>query len=161
MPKIDLQTAPVTKTCSYPAPYHEVCRGREKIALGDLGANGGLDQFGVNLTRLKPGAASAHRHWHAHEDELVYILEGTATLIEDDGEAELHPGDVATFKSGVACGHMLVNRSTDDVVFLEVGTRAQSEECTYTDPDVDMHLSRRDGGDWVLAHKDRTPYEKP
>ena len=51
-----------------------------------LGDVVGLTQFGVNLTRLKPGAASAHRHWHETEDEFVYILEGEAVLVENGGE---------------------------------------------------------------------------
>jgi hypothetical protein len=44
-----------------------------ETALGDVA---GLTQFGVNLTRLKPGAASSLRHWHEAEDELIYVLEG-------------------------------------------------------------------------------------
>ena len=149
MPKVNLTNAPVRTACAYPGEYAEHCKGRSKIALGDLG---GLDQFGVNLTRLAPGAASAHRHWHAKEDELVYMLEGEAVLVEDDGETVLKPGDVATFKAGVANGHMIVNRSGADALFLEVGTRSPDEVSSYTDPDVDMHLVKKDGA-W-------TPYRK-
>ena len=137
MPKINIETAPVNMKCSYPSPYDAHCAGRRKIALGDLGQ---LTQFGVNLTRLPAGAASAHQHWHQHEDELVYVVEGEVMLIEDDGETLLRAGDVATFKAGVENGHMLVNRSEQDAVFLEVGTRADKEVSTYTDPEVDMQL---------------------
>ena len=108
-------------------------KGRERKALGDAG---GLTQFGVNLTRLKPGAASAHRHWHEMEDELVYVLEGELVLVEDDGETRLGPGDTAAFKAGVANGHHLVNRSGRDAVLLEIGTRSVNERCHY--PDVDL-----------------------
>lgn len=79
---------PRTKSV-YPEPYAKVCDGREKQALGDAA---GLTQFGVNLTRLKPGATSALRHWHVEEDEFIYILEGEATLITDAGEQVLGPG---------------------------------------------------------------------
>ena len=67
----------------YPEPFASRIVGREKRALGDPF---GLTRFGVNLTRLAPGAASALRHAHSREDELVYILEGRPTLVTDAGE---------------------------------------------------------------------------
>jgi len=155
MPKVDVKSAPVKTACAYPAPYDKACEGRSKIALGDLG---GLDQFGVNLTRLAPGAASAQKHWHKNEDELIYLLEGEAVLVEDDGETILRAGDVATFKAGISVGHMLVNRSGADVVLLEVGTRAADEVATYTDLDVDMSVEKEKGGDWRVLHRDGRPY---
>ena len=103
-----------------------------------------LTQFGVNLTRLKPGAASALRHWHEAEDEFVYVLEGEITLIDDGGTTVLQPGDAAGFKAGVANGHHLVNRSQRDAVYLEVGTRAKRERAHYSD--VDLVYDRDESG---------------
>ena len=102
---------------SYPDPFRARVQGRLKRPLGDLF---GLDQFGVNLTELSPGAMSALRHWHSHEDELVYILEGEVTLITDAGEEILRPGDCVGFEAGVADAHHLVNRSGGVVRYLEV-----------------------------------------
>ncbi len=62
---------------NYPPPFSDVVAGRLKHALGNAF---GLDQFGVNLTELAPGAASALRHWHSAEDEFVYILSGEVVL---------------------------------------------------------------------------------
>ena len=61
----------------------------------------GLTQFGVNLFRLKPGAASSARHWHEQEDEFVYMVEGELVLIEDEGETVVRSGEAAGFKAGV------------------------------------------------------------
>ena len=108
MPKIDIAKAVVRTTSAYPAEFQSAVHGREKAALGNLA---GLSQFGVNLTRLKPGAASALRHWHENEDEFVYVLEGELVLVEDDGETILRRGDAAGFKAGIANGHHLVNKS--------------------------------------------------
>src|SRR5437763_2071671 len=119
MPKIDIAKATVRRRGRYPDPWGAVTEGREKTALGDVA---GLTQFGVNLTRLKPGAASALRHWHEAEDEFVYVIEGEIVLIEDAGETVLRPGDAAGFKSGIADGHHLVNRSSHDALYLEIGT---------------------------------------
>ncbi len=155
MPKIDISAIPVRTTCVYPDPYAAICEGREKQALGDAG---GLDQFGVNLTRLRPGAASANRHWHKHEDEFVFVLEGTVILVEDSGEVPLKAGDAASFKAGVECGHMLINKSQEDCIILEVGTRADEEICSYTDVNVDMRAVKETGGGWQVRHKDGSRY---
>ena len=154
MPKIDIKNAQARTACAYPPPLDAHCKGRSKIALGNLGD---LTQFGVNLTRLAPGAASAHKHWHKNEDELVYMLEGEAVLVEDDGETVMRAGDAATFKAGVENGHMLVNRSDKDVVFLEIGTRAPKEVSSYTDPDVDLRMIN-DGAGWKAYRKNGEAY---
>src|SRR5579862_180245 len=133
MPKIDIASLPVDTRTGYPPPLDRVVQGRERKRLGNAA---GLDQFGVNLTRLKPGAASALRHWHENEDEFVYVLEGELVLIEDEGETMLRPGDAAGFKAGLANGHHLVNKTQRDAIYLEIGTRAPTERAHY--PDVDL-----------------------
>ncbi len=154
MPKIDLASLPTHERTTYPPQYAGVVKGRLKKMLADAG---GLTQFGVNLTRLKPGAASAHRHWHKNEDEFVYVLEGEAMLVEDDKETPLRAGEAAAFRAGAAVGHQLVNRSSRDVVFIEVGTRAQDDVVTYTDPGVDM-LMVKESGRWIPRHRNGAPY---
>src|SRR5579862_2469734 len=96
MPKIDIDKLPIDTRTGYPPPFDRVVIGRERKRLGNAAA---LDQFGVNLTTLKPGAASALRHWHEKEDELIYVLEGEVVLIEDGGETLLKAGDAAGFKA--------------------------------------------------------------
>jgi len=152
MPKVDITKANVRTSTVYPSPFQKVVEGREKSVLGDLV---GLTQFGVNLTRLKPGAASALRHWHENEDEFVYMLEGELVLIEDEGETLLRPGDSAGFKAGVANGHHLVNKTQRDAVYLEIGTRAPAERAHY--PDVDLEFIR-DKDKVQVRHKSGEPY---
>ena len=118
----------------YPERFNAHVGGRIKRALTDAL---GLTQFGVNLTELPPGAASALRHWHSHEDECVYILEGHPTLVTDAGETILHPGQAAGFPAGVADGHCLINQTDEPVVLLEIGARNDQDEGFY--PDVDLH----------------------
>jgi len=152
MPKIDLDALSWKGGSAYPEPFRQVVAGRERKRLGDAA---GLTQFGVNLVRLKPGAASAVRHWHEEEDEFVLVLDGELVLIEDDGETPLRPGDAAGFKSGVANGHHLVNRSGTDALYLEVGTRAAAERAHY--PDDDLYAEKTEAG-FQFLHKDKTPY---
>jgi uncharacterized cupin superfamily protein len=152
MPKIDIAKLPLDTRTGYPPPFDRVVVGRERKRLGNAV---GLDQFGVNLTTLKPGAASALRHWHEQEDELIFVLEGEVVLIEDDGETVLKPGDAAGFKANNPNGHHLVNKSSRDAVYLEVGTRSKYERAHY--PDVDMMVVRDDKG-MRYTHKNGEPY---
>jgi uncharacterized cupin superfamily protein len=154
VPKIDIAGLKVDTSTGYPEPFRQAVAGRERKRLGNAV---GLDQFGVNLTRLKPGAQSAQRHWHEVEDEFVYIVEGELVLCEDGGEIILRPGDAAGFKAGVANGHCLINRSAQDAVYLEVGTRAPRDRAQY--PDIDL-LVRKDENGVQYAHKSGEPYPK-
>jgi uncharacterized cupin superfamily protein len=152
MPKIDIDGLKTDSITGYPEPFREVVRGRIRKRLGNAA---GLDQFGVNLTTLKPGAASAQRHWHAAEDEFVYVVAGEVVLCEDDGEVVLRTGDAAGFKAGVTNGHCLINRTDQDAVYLEVGTRAIRERAEY--PDIDLRMERDKKGARYL-HKSGEPY---
>lgn len=137
----------------YPPPFAARVAGREKRKLGDFF---GLTQIGANLTRLAPGAISALLHAHARQDEFIYILEGTPTLVLGEQEYPLKPGDCMGFKADTGIAHQLVNRSGADVLYLEVGDRSEGDEVTY--PQDDLKATQLAGGVWRLTHKDGTPY---
>ena len=133
-PAVIAAQAPLrTRPSNYPEPFASRMSGRTKQPLGDLF---GLTNFGVNLTRLKPSGVSALRHAHSKQDEFVYILEGTPTLVTDEGEMQLSPGFCAGFKAGSGNAHHLVNKSGNDVLYLEVGDRTPGETVTYPDDDI-------------------------
>jgi uncharacterized cupin superfamily protein len=138
---------------TYPAPYQARVQGRVKRALGDAF---GLTHFGVNLSRLAPGAGSALRHSHSRQEEFIYILEGHPTLVTGAGEHELAPGMCAGFPAATGDAHHLVNRSGADVVYLEVGDRCADDAVTY--PDDDVRATMGSDGRWVYTHKDGTAY---
>lgn len=149
MKKIDLSAVPRRKGSNYPHPFDEPCRERVRQALGDVA---GLTDFGVNLLQLPPGAWSSQRHWHSHEDEFTWVLQGEVVLVTDDGEEVLRAGDCAGFKAGVANGHRLQNRSKAMATVLEVGSRRPTEDvCSYSD--IDMQW-----GPGGITHRDGTPY---
>ena len=101
-----------------------------------------LTQFGAFIQVLQPGTQSSIKHWHSDEDELVYVLEGTVTVIEGTSESLLRPGDAAVFKAGEPLGHTLLNRSTEPTKVLVVGTRAQIDRVTYPDHDRQLYRDR-------------------
>ena len=104
---------------------------------GRLGKSVGLTQFGVNYVRLDPGSASALRHWHEGEDEFVYILEGSLTLIDDNGEHALAAGNFVGFPAGEANAHHLVNQSNQPATYIAVGSRRPGEDTVHY-PDDDL-----------------------
>jgi uncharacterized cupin superfamily protein len=150
MPKIDIAAVPQVKGTGYPPPFNAPCANRIRRRLGNAG---GLTDFGVNLMHLPPSGWSSQRHWHSHEDEFVYVLEGELVLIEDDGETVLRAGDCATFAKGTGNGHHMMNRSDSVAIYLEVGTRSPDDVTTCSD--IDMMSANADGR---FVHKDGTPY---
>jgi uncharacterized cupin superfamily protein len=133
MAKIDISRAPQGSGTRYPPPHDAPCKGRTWHRLGDAAQ---LTQFGVNLMRLAPGVWSSQRHWHALEDEFVYVLEGELVLVTDDGEEFMRAGDCAGFKAGARNGHCLQNRSAADATFLVVGSRNDEDHGEYSDIDM-------------------------
>jgi len=137
----------------YPDPFARLVAGRTKRKLGDLF---GLSNFGVNLTKLEPGAASALFHSHAVQDEFVFVLEGHPTIAYGEAEYELSPGDCMGFKAGTGIGHQLINGTDSVVTYLEVGDRTTGERVVYPRDDIAAELAP--DGSWVMTHKDGTPY---
>ena len=140
------------KPSNYPEPFFSRMAKRKKQPLGDLF---GLNNFGINLTTLSPGGESALLHRHSQQDEFIYILSGTPVLVTDQGEMQLAPGMCAGFPAdGIA--HQLVNRSADDVVYLEIGDRTKGDEGSYPNDDIKAVMGA--DGKWAFTHKDGTPY---
>jgi uncharacterized cupin superfamily protein len=156
MPKIDPDQVQISQGSSYPAPFDEPCRGRRTQRLS---AAAGLTQFGVNMTTLAPGSWASQRHWHAHEDEFVYVVAGELVLVEDAGETLLGPGDSAAWRGGVRDGHHLQNRSDADATFIVVGSRIDDDHGEYPDIDLAFGPGRYSGArGGTYRHKDGTPY---
>jgi uncharacterized cupin superfamily protein len=91
----------------------------------------GMTQFGVNHVSLEPGSISALRHWHEAEDELVYVLSGELTLVDENGEHPLQAGCVAGFPAGVPNAHHLVNNSAGVATYLSIGARRPREDAVH------------------------------
>jgi uncharacterized cupin superfamily protein len=149
MKKIDVSSVPSESGGTYPKPFDEPCIAQSCQRLGRFA---GVTQFGVNLTVIEARAWSSQRHWHSHEDEFVWVLEGELTLVTDAGEETLRAGDCVAFKSGDRDGHHLVNKSNSPARVLEIGTSDPRDRCTY--PDIDMIADDRG-----YTHRDGTPYQ--
>lgn len=124
---------PIALMAAEVAPHNDLSNGPAQAARTALGNMFGLENFGVNLTYLPPGAISALHHAHSRQDEFVYILAGNPVLRTEQGETILVPGMCAGFRSGSGNAHHLVNLSSEVVVCLEVGDRTEGDVVSYPD----------------------------
>lgn len=149
---LDPATVEASPGSDKPEQFRLRLAGRARRRLGNAL---GLKNFGVNLTTIKPGGASALRHWHAKQDEFIYIVSGELVLVSNDGEQLLKTGMAAGFPAGKDDGHQLVNRTKRDAVYLEVGDRTANDVVTYPDDDLMLRIT---AGGRKRFHKDGTPY---
>lgn len=152
LPALDPGAVPERTGSRYPAAFQGPETKRTKQALGDAV---GLTHYGINLVRMPPGSWSSIRHWHANEDEFIFVLDGELVLVTDGGEQVLGPGAAAGFPAGRADGHHLINHGTATAVYLEVGDRSAEEVVTY--PDSDLMLRRGPEGR-VFTNRKGEPY---
>lgn len=117
-------------------------------ALSDAG---GLQQFGAHLQTLQPGAKSSVRHWHEREDEFLFVVSGTLTVVENDGEHLLEAGDAACWPAGVPNAHHAINRSAAPCTVLVVGTRLTHDVCHYPDAGRTLYT---EGETWRMVDAD-------
>jgi uncharacterized cupin superfamily protein len=137
----------------YPEPFASMVKNRTKRKLGD---HFGLTNFGVNFTTLAPSSISALKHHHSKQDEFIYIISGTPTLIYGDKKYLLSSGDCFGFKANSGIAHQLLNKSLSNVIYFEVGDRTPNDSVTY--PDDDLAFVQQDDGAWTVLHKDGSPY---
>jgi len=148
MPKVDLDSIEPSNKTGYPAPFSEQVQGRWWKRIAPLGR---LTEMGASHVTLDPGAWSSQRHWHDQDDELLIMLSGTAVLVEDDGETELKPGDIAAWPKGDTNGHHLINRSSEPCTFVAISA-GPGGAGGYSD--IDMMWT----ADGKYVRKDGTPY---
>jgi uncharacterized cupin superfamily protein len=130
MPKYHLSDLPLIEGGSGPTgPI-------KRIPLSDAGK---LTQFGAWIIVVPPGSRTSIPHWHSSEDELIQVLEGQATLVEDGKEHVLGPGAVCAYPAGLALSHCFENRTNAVLRLLVIGTRSSKDVTTY--PDAGLTLT--------------------
>ncbi len=130
---VDVRTVrPRTTPCNAPELFASRMAGHDKRASGDPF---GRQNFGVNLPRLHPSGESALLHRHSQQDEFTDVLGRRPTLVIDQDEIELAPGMCTGHRAGGA-PFLIVNRTTADVVCLEVGDRSEGDQGSYPSNDL-------------------------
>ena len=153
LPAFDPRDVAETNATSLPEPLRAANQRRYNRRLGD---HAGLTNYGVNLTRIVPGAQSSYRHAHSTQDEFVYVLEGEVVLETNAGSQTLAAGMCAGFPAGTGDAHRFVNRTASDVLLLVIGDRTQGDVVNY--PEIDLVGRYGPDGRYRFTRKDGTPY---
>jgi uncharacterized cupin superfamily protein len=80
----------------------------------------GTTEFTLNRYEIAPGEGfSGGMHAHLDQEEVFYVLSGTATFDTEDGQVEVGAGEAIRFEPGeYQHGH---NETDDPVVALAIG----------------------------------------
>jgi len=154
MPKLDRDSAPRTERQAYPGRLVNRTKGCWKTQLGNPL---GLTQMGVGEVTLEPGSATGLLHYHHGADEMIYVLEGEVTLVEEgQPDRTLAAGDAAGWKAGEKVGHTIENRSGEPARILEIGTRPPEDTAVYVG--LDLIYRARNGADITIRRRSGKPY---
>jgi len=129
MPKLDLTRIALRLGSDYPPPNDGPVAGRTVRFLSEAA---GLNDFVVAHAIVPPGGWSSQRHWHVSEDELVIVVAGEGTLVEEHARTLLRRGDIAAFPKGRPDGHHIVNDGDEPLVMVALSLPERSP-CHYPD----------------------------
>jgi mannose-6-phosphate isomerase-like protein (cupin superfamily) len=87
----------------------------EPVENGFLTQMGAGERMSIQHFRLNPDAG-APRHSHEHE-QVGYLVEGTLTIVVDEGEHSVEAGDAYLIPSSEA--HAIWNRGNEPAVGVE------------------------------------------
>lgn len=152
---MNLADVAANRGSAYPSQFQAKVAGRIKRRLG---TRAGLKSLSVLVVELPPGVATSLRMWQTSEDEFAYVLEGRPTLVTDEGEVEMAPGQSVGFPAGRQVGHHFVNRSRLPARLLEVANISPAgNESVYTEEDL-MLVPNGDDGRRIFVNRKRVPY---
>jgi len=89
LPAFDPADLAESNATSYPEKFRTANSERWNRRLGD---HVGLTNFGVNLTRIVPGAQSSARHAHSKQDEFIWSCRVRSCSRPNEGAQTLRPG---------------------------------------------------------------------
>lgn len=102
--------------------------GRKRLAL-EAGARG----LGGSLVRVSPGKRLLPRHWHAVNEEALYVLAGAGIVRIGADEIAVRAGDWITFLPGEAHAHAVRNDGETELLFLALSTMRPEDVVLYPD----------------------------
>jgi uncharacterized cupin superfamily protein len=112
----------------------------------------GSERLGLSLWQVEAGQAAYPYHYHHTEEELVIVLEGTASLRTPEGWRELEEGEVVALLRGGSGAHQLVNRGPGVLRFLAFSNHGEPDIVIYPDSQKIGAFERRPDGSglWTM-----------
>lgn len=101
----------------------------------------------ANFVEVESGHFAYGYHWHELNEEIFFIIQGTAAVRTKDGEITLQAGDAVTFPAGPEGSHVIRNASeTEKLVYLDFGTESALEAAHFPDINKILLLGPRTKG---------------
>ncbi|OYR59168.1 cupin domain-containing protein [Halorubrum halodurans] len=120
--------------------WTETDRGEARFKRKQLGEAAGGDALGCSLYELPPGHKSWPFHYHAANEEAIYVLAGTGAIRlatgEDDPADEtrpLEPGAYVALPADASGGHRVINDSGEPLRYLAISTMVEPDVTVYPD----------------------------
>ena len=120
-------------------PEHDWARETGKFGSSgyEAAVSIGATDLGYGLVSLDPGRINCPFHFHHTEEEMFFVLSGTATLRQGDQEGQeeliVSAGDFIAYPGGTGIAHQFINHSDQPFVYLAVSNRVKSDVCEYPD----------------------------
>ncbi|BCN30941.1 cupin domain-containing protein [Anaeromicropila herbilytica] len=115
-----------------PDKQHERCYEFQKSIVAQSLASG-EGKLTVTFYTLQPGKSNYPYHQHIGNEEVFYIISGTATLKTPKGEVIVTEGDVISMPPNENGAHMLTNHTSEPLVYLDVHTNSSPDVIVYPD----------------------------
>ncbi|MGK9230823.1 cupin domain-containing protein [Inquilinus limosus] len=127
-------------------PDNHTYRGDdERLSIGaPFGRHFGLTRIGIHHERLPPGRRTSYPHAESHEEEFVYVVEGTPDAWLDGVLHRLGPGDAVGFPAGTGQCHTFINNTEAEVRLLVVGETPKRENRIYYPRNPEQRATRPD-----------------
>lgn len=98
-----------------------------------LGREAGADRLGCTLEEIQPGGRPASYHYHAANEEAMYVLNGEGTLRTPSGTTGIESGDYVSFPIGESGAHAVENTSDEPLRCLFFSTMHEPDVVIYPD----------------------------
>jgi uncharacterized cupin superfamily protein len=112
---------------------HETDNGSFANSRRLLGLATRAQRLGCSLYEIPPGRRSFPYHWHAANEEAIYVLEGEGMLRLAGREVAIRKGCYATLRAGEAGAHQVLNTGTTVLKYLCFSTMIEPEIAFYPD----------------------------
>ncbi|MBI2372384.1 MAG: cupin domain-containing protein [Deltaproteobacteria bacterium] len=89
--------------------------------------------LGCTWYELASGKSAFPHHWHAANDEAIFVLQGTGTLRIGTEQLPIREGDYASFPTGPEFAHQLTNTGTQPLRYLCFSTLSAVDVAGYPD----------------------------
>jgi uncharacterized cupin superfamily protein len=121
------------KTNAEDLEWSELERDGTQFRRKKLAAAAGGERLGCSLYELPAGRRSWPYHYHAGNEEAVFVLAGSGALRLDGERVDLREGDYVALPADERGAHRVVNDSDTALRYLVVSTMDEPDVTVYPD----------------------------